>query len=159
MKLTRGQRNNNPLNIRHAKQKWVGEIEGEDKDFCTFASMGCGFRAALIIILNYMTKYNLHTIEKIIRRWAPPVENDTLSYINNVCRMTGIARDQYFGFDDVKAVVALIQAMAIVESRVTGFQATILSEYQTLCKKRHVHPSEDDLTYCWQNELLIPQQP
>ena len=38
--MTRGQRNNNPLNIRHSADKWQGaRVEQTDKSFVQFESM------------------------------------------------------------------------------------------------------------------------
>ena len=50
MRISRGYRNNNPLNIRRcAKNRWVGlaEVQG-DGEFCVFRSMVYGFRAAFV---------------------------------------------------------------------------------------------------------------
>ena len=75
--LPRGIRNNNPLNIRIGNN-WAGEkTPNTDGTFEQFVSMAYGIRAALIIIHNYMYKYKLTTIEKIISRWAPRFENKT----------------------------------------------------------------------------------
>ena len=44
---TRGLRNNNPLNIRHSKDRWVGAcVKQTDKSFVQFESMAYGYRAA-----------------------------------------------------------------------------------------------------------------
>lgn len=68
----RGYRNNNPLNIRTSNNRWQGEIiPSQDGSFCQFQTMAYGFRAAMCCIRTYITKYNLHTIDEIIHRWAP----------------------------------------------------------------------------------------
>jgi len=93
--MTLGERNNNPLNIRKVPgTHWKGElpsIQGGDGggSFVRFESMEWGIRAALCILATYKRKYNAICIEDIITRWAPPSENDTQSYIKNVCRLTG----------------------------------------------------------------------
>ena len=47
MNLSRGLRNNNPLNIRHSADKWEGtRIVQTDKSFVQFTSMAYGYRAA-----------------------------------------------------------------------------------------------------------------
>ena len=87
--MTRGERNNNPLNIRKvAGQHWRGEAlpqrgSGEGA-FCCFESMAYGIRAAFCLLRTYRDKYKLVCIEDIITRWAPPSENDTPAYIRNV---------------------------------------------------------------------------
>lgn len=83
-KLPRGIRNNNPLNIRKGA-RWRGLRDfATDKEFCEFQTMAFGFRAAFRTLITYYTKHDCKTLEKIIDRWAPPVENDTFSYINRV---------------------------------------------------------------------------
>ena len=91
--LPRGIRNNNPLNIRRtAKDQWMGlRAQQTDASFCQFESLEFGWRAAFYLLTRtYYHKYRLYTIRKIISKWAPPNENLTATYIQNVCRLTGI---------------------------------------------------------------------
>ena len=74
--IPRGLRNNNPLNIRHNKDVFQGEVKGTDKAFKTFSTMPYGYRAAFVTLATYNSR-GWNTIEKIISRWAPPCENDT----------------------------------------------------------------------------------
>jgi len=55
LKLPRGIRNNNPLNIRLSKTKWLGQIqavptreglEGSEKAFCVFETYSTAIREA-----------------------------------------------------------------------------------------------------------------
>jgi hypothetical protein len=89
--MTRGQRNNNPLNIRRIPGvTWKGQSpEQTDKAFVQFRSMEWGLRAAFCILRTYARKYKANRIRDIISRWAPPSENDTDRYIKNVCQWTG----------------------------------------------------------------------
>ncbi len=95
----RGMRNNNPGNIRISKAKWQGKVpesERQDRSFEQFRKYWYGVRALIVLLNNYYFKYNLTTIEKIINRFAPPVENETTSYVKEVCKGTGFkARDQF----------------------------------------------------------------
>lgn len=91
-KLSRGYRNNNPLNIRKGS-KWMGLSQDQpDRDFCCFSSMAYGFRAAFIILCKSYYGKKVVTIDGIIRRWAPSSENDTESYILRVCKALRITR-------------------------------------------------------------------
>ncbi len=116
MSIPRGYRNNNPLNIRKSNERWLGEVRpSQDAAFKQFESMGYGFRAALKLLRNYIGKgYN--TIEKIIGRWAPPSENHTTSYINNVSTRSGIPAQQVIDRDDREALISIAYAMAISEN-------------------------------------------
>lgn len=87
--LSRGVRLNNPGNIRHG-QPWQGLTEEQpDKEFCQFVSPEYGIRAICIVLQTYRVKYGLDTIAELIARWAPPNENDTPSYIKDVCSHAG----------------------------------------------------------------------
>ena len=99
MSLPRGIRNNNPLNIRRSKDQWKGLADAQtDRAFCQFKSLEYGWRAAFCLLTRtYYHKYRLYTIRTIIRRWAPPGENNTEAYIANVSRLTGIDPDEPIG--------------------------------------------------------------
>ncbi len=116
MTLPRGYRNNNPLNIRKSNERWLGEVRpSTDAAFKQFESMGYGFRAALKLLRNYIGK-GFNTIEKIVTRWAPPSENHTTSYINNVANRSGIPATQVINRDDRESLIAIAYAMAISEN-------------------------------------------
>lgn len=91
-KVSRGIRNNNPGNIRHAcgkddKCDWQGldaSKEKTDKDFCTFKTMGYGCRALIKTLQTYVKKHRCMSIAQVVCRWAPSNENDTESYIYSV---------------------------------------------------------------------------
>lgn len=110
----RGMRNNNPGNIRANKRaKWKGRIsdlERRDRSFEQFAKYWLGVRALIVLLGNYYYKHNLTTIEKIINRYAPSVENQTESYVSKVCRGTGFKARQIFVWnrDNVKVLVSEI---------------------------------------------------
>lgn len=119
-KEPRGIRNNNPLNIRKGCN-WYGErFPQVDRDFEEFQSMELGIRAAFVLLRNYITgfsgrsfKYN--TIRKIIRRWAPPIENATQRYIDFVCKQVGKDQNEVIYFSDRTTIVSMARAMAFVE--------------------------------------------
>lgn len=85
MRVSRGIRNNNPFNIRYNKiNKWQGLIGHDDKGFCQFFNMEYGLRAGIIVLKNYIQKHGLHSVEEIIRRFAPSSENPTSNYISYI---------------------------------------------------------------------------
>lgn len=80
----RGIRNMNPGNIRLG-ESWLGlRMKQTDPDFCQFTSMIYGCRALLKLLRTYVEKRGCTTIRKVVERWAPPSENDTLSYVLSV---------------------------------------------------------------------------
>ena len=113
--MTRGLRNNNPLNIRKVPgQRWQGELpslEGRagDRLFVRFSSMEWGLRAAFCLLETYRRKYKAVCVEDIIARWAPPSENDTRKYVETVCRLTGFGGKERLAESQLPA---LVHAMA-----------------------------------------------
>lgn len=87
----RGLRNNNPGNIERNATRWEGmSVEQSDPRFVVFESPEYGIRAMTRILNSYRNR-GVITLGDIIRTWAPPVENQTWSYIGHVSSMTGIA--------------------------------------------------------------------
>lgn len=116
--MTRGQRNNNPLNIRRTADKWLGMWEYQrDKEFITFAHVEYGIRAALKLIRRYIQHFSCNTIPKIINRWAPPSENDTKSYILYVAEKSRISESENIKFNDKEKICRIVKAMAQIESQ------------------------------------------
>lgn len=118
--MTRGQRNNNPLNIRRSSAtRWLGQQTRQlDRDFVQFRALLFGLRAAFRIMRTYITLHHLGTLRLVIYRWAPPEDgNDTESYLRTVCGMTGLLPSQPLDFDDEQTLTAVVKAMAWVESR------------------------------------------
>ena len=114
----RGIRNNNPLNIRRTKSRWLGmKAEVRDTAFCEFTSLAYGFRAAFVLLRQYYVKYQLVTIDQIIHRWAPPSENYTAVYVKNVCKITGLSPDELLPHPSKSKEVwcSIVFAMAYVE--------------------------------------------
>lgn len=116
----RGIRNNNPLNIRKGN-KWKGERPVQtDRSFEEFVSMEYGIRAGFVILRKYITGYGgltqkFNTIDKIIRRWAPPTENATQKYIDFVAKDMGISANRTISFTNKALMVNLVYAMIFVE--------------------------------------------
>lgn len=104
----RGIRNNNPLNIRVSNDNWRGAI-GDDGAFVQFESSIFGIRAGARILKNYRDKYALFSVREIVSRWAPPNENDTISYVESVARKIGIGQNEplkEFDYPDlIKAMI------------------------------------------------------
>ena len=118
----RGQRNNNPLNIKYVPMThWVGEVHDEllkfDKTFAEFTDMKYGIRAGIKLIKNYI-RSGYNTIDKIISRWCPDrtqyvyqqhVGNRVKTVFPNVDRWTVIRRD------DKDIIREMVKAMAVME--------------------------------------------
>ena len=129
MATPRGIRNNNPLNIRIGNT-WLGEVPNPtDSEFEQFVSVRYGLRAAFIILRRYIRRYGRNTPAKIIRAWAPAIENNTQRYIEVVCKRSLIAPDEVIDYADKKTMVRLVKAMAFVECGVQLDDDVVGSSY------------------------------
>ena len=118
--LPRGLRNHNPLNIRKSDQLWQGQT-GNDGTFCIFLSNAYGYRAAFRLLRTYRVKYHRCSVRTIIERWAPPNENATQAYINQVCKEMDVPPHFILNIgslqdDDAYWACELVRAMALVEN-------------------------------------------
>lgn len=104
----------NPLNIRFSRfNYWSGQI-APYKGFCCFKSEDLGYRAAIILLRNYIIKRNLTTPYQIIHRFAPDSENDTVRYLDYIRVNRKI--DIYKPVADYESLFKLISAMAYYET-------------------------------------------
>lgn len=145
-KEPRGLRNNNPLNIRYvAKNRWQGRVPAalrKDEDFEEFIALYWGFRAAFILIFNYMSKYGKDTIEEIISTWAPASDgNATGWYIEEVAERIGIPSDEHISFRNGKIMMQLVQEMARVECGKFIELPAIAHGYYLACKSLGLTPN------------------
>lgn len=78
-----------------------------------FKSPIYGIRAMARVLIAYQIKHGLRTIRQIIGRWAPPNENDTVTYVKAVSADTRLPADQLLdmhAYADLKPLVeAIIQ--------------------------------------------------
>lgn len=83
----RGLRNNNPLNIRRSRDKWLGLSPTQrDTAFFQFVNLTYGYRAAGKLLQNYQRLHELYNLNGLIARWAPASENNTKAYVARVAR-------------------------------------------------------------------------
>lgn len=110
-KSTRGERNNNPGNIRKSAANWQGKIPGSDSAFETFSTPAAGIRAMALLLKNYQLKYGLNTVRQIIGRWAPPNENNTESYIRGVSAALGVKPDDKIDLRNTATLATLVDSV------------------------------------------------
>ncbi|MGG4750392.1 structural protein [Proteus mirabilis] len=114
-KSARGERNNNPGNIRHGS-KWQGlSAQQTDKDFCQFVSTEYGIRAIYVLMRTYEKKYGLCSIREIINRYAPPKENNTEGYIQRVAKELNVSTEDCVSVSKKEVAIALATAIVGVE--------------------------------------------
>lgn len=122
---TRGERNNNPGNIRHdpgyptSKQtQWQGMSATQtDSGFVQFDNVLYGIRALHVNLNSYWTKHGLNTVTGIISRWAPPQDkNNTAAYIAFVANSMGVAANAALDMTDIGTMTALVHAIIMREN-------------------------------------------
>ena len=117
MKISRGLRNNNPLNIRRNGTRWKGlSAEQKDTAFFSFIAPCWGYRAAFITLKNYCRLHKLVTLASWIERWAPPVENDTANYTAFVAKKSGVRSDAIVDTADKSVMCKIVAAMSQMEN-------------------------------------------
>ncbi|EMG6580863.1 structural protein [Providencia huaxiensis] len=114
-KIARGERNNNPGNIRHGS-KWQGLSSTQtDKDFCQFISPEYGIRAIFVLMRTYEKKYGLCSVRQIINRYAPPNENNTEGYIQRAAKTLGVSPEDCLTVNDKEVAIQLSKAIIAIE--------------------------------------------
>lgn len=77
---------NNPGNIRPGNKQIdalaMGTISSINGEFLYFPNEEQGFKALKLLL---QTKYAENTIQECIQKYAPPSENNTLKYIQDIC--------------------------------------------------------------------------
>ena len=134
MATSRGIRNNNPLNIRHTGGHFLGEVvPGSDRTFKQFTSMAYGYRAAFVQMSIYLSR-GLNTVEKIIRAWAPPTENNTEAYIANVEKRSGVGRTKVLTAESGGDYRKIVAAMSHCENGVPAVMADVEAGFRLQLK-------------------------
>ena len=96
-------KNNNPGNIRY-NPKLPYQIGRSASGFGVYSSTVTGL-AGMLDLLNRYHKRGLNTISKIVSTWAPPIENQTQTYISNVSRWTGIPAGRVLAPGELSKIV------------------------------------------------------
>lgn len=110
MTQTRGERNNNPGNLRKGSN-WLGLASKQpDSDFCTFTDPKYGIRALAKVLLVYGAQ-GVDTIRTIVSRWAPSNENNTDAYVAAVAADMKCDPDTHLDVRDYTQMYPLVSAI------------------------------------------------
>jgi hypothetical protein len=132
--MSRGLLNNNPLNIRHNKDEFQGEVvPGRDRAFKEFESPAHGYRAAFVTLGTYL-QMGRNTVAKIIRAWAPPSENNTDAYIASVERLSGVQRDKTLTAQSGGDYIKIVAAMSKVENGIAAMMSDVEAGFRMQSK-------------------------
>ena len=137
--MSRGIRNNNPLNIRRSADRWDGaRTEQTDQSFVQFVNMAYGYRAAWKVLESYWKHFRKNrspfTVASIIHRWAPPGENDTSNYVRTVLSLTSLGGKENlprpFAGIAIDKLVRLLAAMTTMECGIPYKQVDTKAIYE-----------------------------
>lgn len=135
--MTRGYRNNNPLNMRHDNDRWQGEVvPSQDGAFKQFETMAWGYRAAFKLLHNYQKNNGCRILSDFINRWAPPSENNTSAYISTVAKRAGLSDVSEIDTLKGDTMRAVVSAMSYVENGVEANEADIAAGWELFMQNR-----------------------
>lgn len=117
-KKTRAERNFNPGNLNYAGQAGASLEAGSNARFAKFNSEEEGI-AALVRQLRLYHQRGIDTIGEIVKKYAPPSENDTQAYVANMARWTGLSADEKLNFNDTETVRRMVEGISRKEGRYT----------------------------------------
>lgn len=110
---TRGERNKNPGNLRYEPSiQWLGlDNPPSDADgYCRFVSSGMGIRALCKDMLSKWRR-GLQSVRAIIEIYAPPTENNTAAYINDVCQRLAVSPEDEIDLTNNGVLAAMARAI------------------------------------------------
>lgn len=133
---SRGYRNRSPGNIQYDPNiKWNGMTGLGDKwlpenqrRFAEFETHEFGIRAMAVLLTTYYDRHNLKTVRGIINRWAPPVENNTSSYVTAVARHIGVGPDDPINLHTYEHMRPLVEAIITHELGGQPYAASVIDE-------------------------------
>lgn len=136
---------NNVLNIRASKSfSWAGQT-GATRGFCDFDGIEMCRRAGLYLLMRSYRRAGVVRLEDVIKRWAPPTENNTTNYVDFVCKRSGLQRGFVLRFlSDFAAVLAAmeIMEMGVPASKRDEYYATAKDSYLYLAEHFNLKPYE-----------------
>lgn len=97
--VPRGIRNNNPGNLEGDTQ-FQGQTGTDKGGYATFATPEDGLRAMALNLKNQQDLHGLQTVQDIITKWAPPSENNTAAYVQDVSQKLGVDPNQKLNLHD-----------------------------------------------------------
>jgi hypothetical protein len=137
IQIPRGLRNHNPGNIdrSHPRAGWQGALPDDkltDPRFEQFVDDLHGLRAIGKTLLTYQRKDGCLSIRELIYRWAPRIENDTMSYVTNVCHACDVTPDDSYKLVDVATLAPIIHAIVVQENGHNPFPDALIAQAAAL---------------------------
>ncbi|QAV22325.1 hypothetical protein [Proteus hauseri] len=117
---TRGERNNNPLNMNFVGQKGATLEEGKNARFAKFETPYEGLERTVKQLMLYFDgksravgNRKLQTVQDIVKAWAPSADNnDTKGYVKRVSEKLSVSPTEIINLNDPEVMYALMNAMS-----------------------------------------------
>lgn len=103
----------NPGNLKYKSRSYLIGCEGQYKGFCIFAAPLWGCRALIKRLRFDIHHEKLRTVTKIITAFAPPADNNTKEYIQQICMMGAFDPDKVYPWTKTYIVGLAKQITAI----------------------------------------------
>lgn len=116
---TRGERNCNPGNLRYNPRiNWYGLATPpqDEGGYCVFVSPGLGLRALCRDLYIANTHDGLKSVAEMVHHFAPPSENNTQAYIQDVSDRLGIYPDAALDLSDPGKLQTFAHAVILHEN-------------------------------------------
>ncbi len=98
--------------------------------------MAWGYRAMFVLLDTYKRRHGCDTLRQMIDRYAPPVENNTVAYINTVASRSHVAPDSRISTDNREVMVPIVSAMSFVENGVPAVAADVEAGWKLFIQYR-----------------------
>lgn len=134
--MSRGLSNNNPGNIRNSNTKYLGEVRpSHDVAFKQFKTMAWGYRAMFVLLHTY-SRYGYRTLRQMISRYAPPIENHTEIYIDQVSRWADVFVDTPLDTLDPAVMIPVVAAMSRMENGIAAVDSDVREGWRLFMQHR-----------------------
>jgi hypothetical protein len=112
-KGTRGNRNNNPGNLKFAPWEAGYGATGAETNgpFAQFGTLEQGASALRALLLRYGSR-GLNTVQSIINTYAPGSENNTSAYVNDVAKNMGVGSNSALDLTNPATLDAMMKAIS-----------------------------------------------
>jgi len=106
---------NNPGNIERGEHwKGMSQVQHSER-FVEYQSKTYGYRAMAIVLMNYQKLHGIQTLNGIIYRYAPMIDNNTEAYVEYVCAKTGYTKYKSIDLTNPDILFSVMKAMARFE--------------------------------------------
>lgn len=111
VETTLGMSRNNPWDLLPEHVPWFGLAAAQpDSGPLQFLTLDDGIRAGILLCYTYQTRA-WNTPSTFVTHFAPPPNNPTVTYIQNVSKWTGFRWDAPLDFHDPKILVPWARAV------------------------------------------------